>query len=121
MVKDAEVHAEDDKRVHELIQARNQADQLLHLTETSLKESADKVSDADKQKVESAIASLQTAIKGGDKDEIVRCTQALQEVSTEMMKAVTATASAQEPATEGASSSDDDVLDAEFEEVDNSK
>jgi molecular chaperone DnaK len=117
MVKDAEEHAEDDKRMHELIQARNQADQLLHLTETSLKESADKISDADKQKVESAIAALQTAVKGDDKDEIVRCTQALQEASTEMMKAATANSSAQEPVSEGASSNDDDVLDAEFEEV----
>jgi molecular chaperone DnaK len=121
MVKDAEEHAEDDKKMHELIQARNQADQLIHLTETSLKESADKGPDADKQKVESAIEALQTAIKGDDKDEIIRCTQALQEASTEMMKATTAGSSAQEPASEGTQSNDDDVLDAEFEEVDDSK
>jgi len=122
MVSDAKEHAEDDKRMHELIQARNQADQLIHLTETSLKESADKVSDADKQKVESAIETLQTAIKGDDKDEIIRCTQALQEASTEMMKATTAGSSAQEPASDGTTSNaNDDVLDAEFEEVDDSK
>jgi molecular chaperone DnaK len=122
MVKDAEEHAEDDKKMHELIQTRNQADQLIHLTETSLKESADKVSDADKQKVESAIEALQTAVKGDNKDEIIRCTQALQEASTEMMKATTAGSSAQEPASESASSNNnDDVLDAEFEEVDDSK
>jgi molecular chaperone DnaK len=122
MVKDAEEHAEDDKKMHELIQARNQADQLIHLTETSLKESADNVSDADKQKVESAIETLQTAIKGDDKDEIIRCTQVLQEASTEMMKSATADSSAQEPASDGTTSNaNDDVLDAEFEEVDDSK
>jgi molecular chaperone DnaK len=55
MVKDAEEHAEDDRRVHELVQARNLADQLIHTTEVSLKESADKVSEADKKHVESAI------------------------------------------------------------------
>lgn len=121
MVKDAEVHAEDDKRMHALIQARNQADQLIHLTEISLKESADKVSDNDKQKVESAIEALQTAVKGDDKDEIERCTQTLQNASTEMMQAATAAASSQETANESTSSNNDDVVDAEFEEVDNTK
>jgi len=122
MVSDAKEHAEDDKRMHELIQARNQADQLIHLTETSLKESADKVSDADKQKVESAIETLQTATKGDDKDKIIRYTQVLQEASNEMTKASTAGSSTQEPANDGTTSNaNDDVLDAEFEEVDDSK
>jgi molecular chaperone DnaK len=62
MVKDAEEHAEDDRRVHELVQARNLADQLIHTTEVSLKESADKVSEADKKHVESAIETLKTAL-----------------------------------------------------------
>ncbi len=118
MVKDAEVHADDDRKMHELIQARNMADQLIHLTEVSLKEAADKVSNTDKQSVESAIEELKIAVKGDDKSEIERCYQTLQTVSTEMMKATTAS-SQQEGNNE--KSSMDDVVDAEFEEVDNKK
>ncbi|MCF6251951.1 MAG: molecular chaperone DnaK [Methylococcaceae bacterium] len=117
MVKDAEEHAEDDRKIHELVQARNMADQLIHLTEVSLKESADKISDTNKKVVESAIEALQAAVKGDDKAEIERCHQALQEASTAMMKA--ATESTNQQAASEQSPSNDDVLDAEFEEVDN--
>lgn len=120
MVKDAEEHAEDDRRVHELVQARNLADQLIHTTEVSLKESADKVSEADKKHVESAIETLKTALKGDDKSEIERCYKALQEAATAMMKTTTESASQQATDNE-TSTSNEDVLDAEFEEVDDQK
>ncbi|SHE19303.1 molecular chaperone DnaK [methanotrophic endosymbiont of Bathymodiolus puteoserpentis (Logatchev)] len=120
MVKDAEEHAEDDRRVHELVQARNLADQLIHTTEVSLKESADKVSEADKKHVESAIEELKTVLKGDNKDEIERCYKVLQEAATAMMKTTTESASQQSTNNES-SSSNDDVLDAEFEEVDDQK
>jgi molecular chaperone DnaK len=115
MVKDAEEHADDDRRMHELVQARNQADQLIHLTETSLKASEDKVSDTEKQHVESAITALQEAVKGDDKNEIDRLHKALQEASTAMMKATTE--SSQQTNSTNASV-EEDVVDAEFEEVD---
>ncbi len=115
MVKDAEEHADDDRRMHELVQARNQADQLIHLTETSLKESADRISDTDKQHVESAITALQEAVKGDNKNEIDRLHKALQEASTAMMKATTESSHSTGHAE---TVSDDDVVDAEFEEVD---
>ncbi len=115
MVKDAEEHADDDRRMHELVQARNQADQLIHLTESSLKESADRISDTDKQHVESAITALQEAVKGDNKNEIDRLHKALQEASTAMMKATTDSSSHTGNANAAA---DDDVVDAEFEEVD---
>jgi molecular chaperone DnaK len=115
MVQDAEEHAEDDKKIRELVQARNQADQLIHLTETSLKEAADKVSDTDRKNVESAISALQEAVKGEDKNEIDRLHKALQEASTALMKATTDSSSQTGNANAPA---DDDVVDAEFEEVD---
>ncbi len=120
MVKDAEEHAEDDRKMHELVQARNLADQLIHTCEVSLKESADKVSETDRKNVESAIEALQTAVKGDDKAEVERCYKNLQDASTAMMKAATESSS-QQPAGNDGSSNNDDVLDAEFEEVDDKK
>ncbi len=120
MVKDAEEHAEDDRRIRELVQARNLADQLIHTSEVTLKESGEKVSDADRTAVETAIETLKEAVKGDDKAKIERSTQALQDASTALMKATTTYASEQGATNEG-SSSNDDVLDAEFEEVDEQK
>jgi len=119
MVNDAEEHAEDDRRLHELVQARNLADQLIHTSEVTLRESGDKVSDTKKTAVESAIEALKTAIKGDDKAEIERGIQALQDASTALMKA--ATAGDSQEASHEQSSNSDDVLDAEFEEVDEQK
>jgi molecular chaperone DnaK len=120
MVKDAEEHAEDDRRIRELVQARNLADQLIHTSEVTLKEFGEKVSDADRTAVETAIETLKEAVKGDDKAKIERSTQALQDASTALMKATTTYASEQGATNEG-SSSNDDVLDAEFEEVDEQK
>ncbi len=120
MIKDAEEHAEDDRKMHELVQVRNMADQLIHTTEVSLKELADKVSDTDKAAIESAITALQNAVKGNDKAEIERCHKVLQEASTAMMKNTTESAT-QQTTSDAESPNNDDVLDAEFEEVDEQK
>jgi molecular chaperone DnaK len=96
------------------------ADQLIHTSEVTLKESGEKVSDADRTAVETAIETLKEAVKGDDKAKIERSTQALQDASTALMKATTTYASEQGATNEG-SSSNDDVLDAEFEEVDEQK
>ena len=71
MVKDAEAHAEEDKKFHELVTARNQADALIHATNKSLKDLGDKVEDDEKaSNIEAAVEALQEAIKGEDKDDI---------------------------------------------------
>ncbi|HFD12252.1 MAG TPA: molecular chaperone DnaK [Crenotrichaceae bacterium] len=120
MVKDAEIHAEDDKRKRELIETRNLADQTIHVAETALKESGDNASDGDKQAVQSAIKAVQNALKSDDKSEIERHQQALREASTVMMKAAANTTTSQSTAREQ-TSTDDDVVDAEFEEVNDDK
>jgi len=112
MINDAALHAEDDQRKRELVDARNQADQLIHLTETSLKEVENQVPEADKEKVYAAIQVLQAAIKGDDKAEIERCQQLLQDVSAAMTQARTEANASTESATVN-----DDVIEAEFEEV----
>ena len=112
MINDAALHAEDDQRKRELVDARNQADQLIHLTETSLKEVESQVPEADKEKVYAAIQVLQTAIKGDDKAEIERCQQLLQDASAAMTQARTEANASTESAT-----ANEDVIEAEFEEV----
>ncbi len=119
MIKDAEAHAEDDRKQRELIDARNQADQLVHMAEKSLKE-AENASDSDKQSLQSAIDAAKDAIKGSDKAAIDSASQALQEATSAFLQATAQPAAAEQSG--GAKSSgpadDDDVVDAEFEEVD---
>ncbi len=119
MVKDAEAHAEEDRKFHELIDVRNQADGLIHATNKSLKELGDKVSDAEKKEIEAAIEELQEAMKGDDKAAIEAKTQALGEKSGKLAERVY-----KEQAEQGAAAgageqaeSGEDVVDAEFEEV----
>ncbi|OOG20657.1 molecular chaperone DnaK [Thioalkalivibrio denitrificans] len=131
MVKDAEAHADEDKRFHELVGARNQADNLLHATEKSLKELGEQVEADEKQAIESAMNDLREAIKGDDKDDIEAKTQKLAEVSGKLAERVYAKQSAEgaEAGAGGAESAggeqagaqQDDVVDAEFEEVDDKK
>ncbi|WP_297809666.1 molecular chaperone DnaK [uncultured Methylophaga sp.] len=120
MVKDAEAHAEEDKKFHELVTARNQADALIHATNKSLKDLGDKVEDDEKANIESAVEALQEAIKGEDKDDIDAKTQALSEASAKLAeRAYAENAEAGEgAAAEDSAQSGDDVVDAEFEEVD---
>ena len=124
MIKDAEAHAEEDKKRRELVEARNQGESLMHSTEKSLKDYGDKVSADDKASIESAIAALKTALTTEDVADIQSKTQALAEVSMKlgeaMYKASQAEAEGGEDA--GASSAqDDDVVDADFEEVKDDK
>ncbi len=124
MVKDAEAHADEDKKRRELVEARNQGESLMHSTEKSLKDYGDKVSADDKASIESAVAALKTALTTEDVADIQAKTQALAEVSMKlgeaMYKASQAEAEGGEDA--GASSAkDDDVVDADFEEVKDDK
>ncbi len=127
MVKDAEAHAEEDKRFHELVSARNKADNMIHATEKSLKEMGDKVESDERRRIEDAIEELKKAIKGDNKAEIETKTQALAEASgklAERMYAQTEAAKDTQPKSEEqakAGAKTDDVVDAEFEEVDNQK
>ncbi|ACL72060.1 chaperone protein DnaK [Thioalkalivibrio sulfidiphilus HL-EbGr7] len=126
MVRDAEAHADEDKRFHELVAARNQADNLVHATEKSLKELGDQVEAGEKQAIESALSELREAMKGDNKDEIETRTQKLAEASGKLAERVYAKQSAEGGAGEGAgaeqaSAQQDDVVDAEFEEVDDKK
>lgn len=123
MVKDAEAHAEEDKKFHELVTARNQADALIHATNKSLKDLGDKVEADEKANIESAVEALQEAIKGEDKDDIEAKTNALSEASAKLAErayAENAEAGAGEGTADEAQSGDD-VVDAEFEEVDDDK
>ena len=122
MINDAEIHAEEDKKLHELVTARNNADGMIHATEKSIEEMGDKVEEQEKADIEAAIADLQEAIKGDDKAVIEEKTEALTALSGKLAEKIYADAGA-EGAPEGAApeaESDaqaDDVVDAEFEEV----
>ena len=123
MVKDAEAHAEEDKKQRELIDARNQADGMIHATEKSLKEYGEKVSGADRANIESLISELKDAIKGDNKEIIERKSEALLEASGKLMQAMSGQAGG--CGTEGCADGScgtsgkagDDIVDAEFEEV----
>ena len=121
MVKDAEANAEADKKFEEMIGARNTADGMIHATKKSMADAGDKLTDEEKAPVEAAISGLEEALKGDDKDEITAKTAALTEASAKIAEKLYAAADAGADATDaGADSSskqDDDVVDAEFEEV----
>ncbi|MFI3187352.1 MAG: molecular chaperone DnaK [Methylococcaceae bacterium] len=121
MIKDAEAHADEDRKLTELVHARNHADGMIHATEKSLKELADQVGDEEKTSIEHALEALKTAVKGDDKEEIEAKTNALTELSGKLAERVYAQKSASEEHESGAHTSsehaDDGVVDAEFEEV----
>ena len=122
MVADAEANKESDKKFEELIQARNQADGMVHATRKQLEEVGDALSAEDKAPIEEALSALETAVKGEDKAEIEAKTQELIQASSKLMEAAQAqqaAAGGAEGAEQQASSGqpDDDVVDAEFEEV----
>ncbi|RMG55618.1 MAG: molecular chaperone DnaK [Gammaproteobacteria bacterium] len=129
MIKDAEAHAEEDRKFQELVSARNEADNLIHATEKSLEELGDKVAANDREEIEQAIADLREAVKGEDAAAIKSKTQALAEKAGRIAQqayqgeqgAAGAGAAGAGAAGAGAASGtagDDDVVDAEFEEVD---
>lgn len=132
MVKDAEQHAEEDKKFQELVSARNQAEALIHATEKSLKELGDKVETDEKERIENAIGELKEVIKEDDKTAIDNGVQKLAEASGKLAERVYAAQQAKQTeesesnADSEASQNDsdkksDEAVDAEFEEVDDSK
>ncbi|MGI9355052.1 MAG: molecular chaperone DnaK [Rhizobiaceae bacterium] len=123
MVKDAEAHADEDKKKRESVEAKNQAESLIHSTEKSLEEHGDKVSAEDKEAIENAIAELKTAVEGDDGDEINAKAQALAEASMKMGQAIYEAQQSEEEAAAAAdaethAAADDNVVDADFEEID---
>ncbi|MFY8275223.1 molecular chaperone DnaK [Pseudoalteromonas sp. SSDWG2] len=126
MVRDAEANAEEDKKFEELVTTRNQADAMVHGTRKQIEEAGDALPAEDKEAIEAAVAELETAIKGESKEEIDAKTQALIEKSQKLMEIAQAKAQQQGGADAGAqgqqqAKQDDDVVDAEFEEVKDDK
>jgi molecular chaperone DnaK len=127
MVRDAEAHADEDRKARELVEARNQADNLIHAARKSMKDLDGKLEGSEKQDIEAAIGELETAMKGSDKDAIEAKTQALAEKSGKLAERLYQNAGQQagggEPgsASESRQSTQDDVVDAEFEEVKDDK
>ncbi len=127
MVNDAEVHAEEDEKARELVEARNQADAMIHGVRKSMSEMGDKLDADEKEKIESAIKDLESVVKDDDKAAIEQKTQALGEASHKMAEQMYAQASeaeataSTEAETSSGESKDDNVVDAEFEEVKDDK
>ncbi len=120
MVKDAEANAEADKKFEEMIGARNTADGMIHATKKSMADAGDKLTDEEKAPVEAAIAELEEALKSDDKDQITAKTTALTEASAKIAEKLYAAGDAgatDAGADTGSSKPEDDVVDAEFEEV----
>ena len=123
MVRDAETHREEDKKFHELVSARNTADGVAHATRTSLNEHGESLDQSVKSQIEAALAKVDEAMKGDDKDAIDNAVNELQQAGAELYKAAAEKAQAEEggaeqpeASTEG--SNDEEVVDAEFTEVD---
>ncbi|ART83520.1 molecular chaperone DnaK [Oceanisphaera profunda] len=125
MVRSAEANAEEDKKFEELVSTRNQADGLVHATRKQLEEAGDALAADDKSAIESALSELETALRGEDKAEIEAKQQALLEASQKLAEVAQAKAQADASQTgepeDGATKADDDVVDAEFEEVKDDK
>ena len=121
MVKEAEANKDADKKKREAVDARNQADTLLHSTEKNLKEHGSKVSDADKKAIEGASANLRNALKGTDVEEIKKKTQDLVQASMKLGEAIYKSQQSAKPEdkndTKKEDKKDDNVVDADFEEV----
>ncbi|MGZ8303032.1 MAG: Hsp70 family protein [Telluria sp.] len=132
MVKDAELNAEEDKKVKELAESRNQADALVHSTRKSLTEYGDKLEAGEKEKIEAAITDLEGSLKSGDKAEIDAKVAALSTASQKLGEKMYADMQAQQaaggeggaggqPGGEQQKADQDDVVDADFKEVKDAK
>ena len=120
MVREAEEHSAEDKKFEELASARNRADATAHQVKKQLSDLGDKVSDADKTKINKALADLELASRGDDKEKIEQAEKAVMEAAGALMQASQAQAQAQQQSSQSqqsSSSKEDDVVDAEFEEV----
>ena len=116
MIKDAETHAEEDKKFQELITTRNMADSLVHSTKQTLEELKDEISDEEKSTIESAVKELEESIKGDDKDDIDAKVQNLSEKAQVLAQKAQEKASSENPEADNGKA-DEDVVDADFEEV----
>jgi molecular chaperone DnaK len=126
MVKDAEAHAEEDKKRKAEVEAKNHAEALVHMTEKTLAEHGSKVGEAERRAIENAIADLKEALKGSDAEAITAKASALQQASMKLGEAMYKQAGEQQPgggadAPGGAEGKKEDVVDAEFTEVDDDK
>ena len=131
MVKDAEAHREDDKKFHELVQTRNQADGLIHATTKAMADAGDKITADERSQLESAISALKEVIKSDDKAKIEAAIKTLTDASGKMSERLYAKPSegeqqqaggAEQAAGAGSSKKEHaDVVDAEFEEVKDKK
>jgi molecular chaperone DnaK len=128
MVKDAEAHAEDDRRARELVDARNQADSTVHMVRKALAEHGDKIGADEKSKIEAALKATEEAMKGGDKDDIEAKTRDLAQLAQKLGEKMYSQTGAGAHGPEGGSSEsagqkrdEGDVVDAEFEEVKDKK
>ena len=125
MVKDAEAHAEEDKKRREEVETRNHAEALVNATEKTIAENADKLDASVKADVEGAVEALKTALKDGSSDDIKTKMEALTQTSMKMgealYKAAQAEAENEAASASDSSNADDDVVDADFEEVDDDK
>jgi molecular chaperone DnaK len=121
LVREAEMHADEDRRKKGLVDARNEADALVYTTEKSLMELQDRLDDASRNQVESAVQALKTALKGDDVSEIRRLSEDLKRIAQQMGSAAYSQTSSTGPQPNGTASNEaskkDDVVDAEFEEV----
>ncbi len=125
LVKDAEIHAEEDKKKKELVDARNMADSMIYTTEKSVKEAGDKLDDTTKSSIDQATENLKKAMEGDNIEEIKRLTDELTQASHKLAETLYAQASQQQgqaegsagPESEAGASQDEDVVDADFEEV----
>ena len=121
MVKDAEAHAEEDRLAKEMVESRNLADNMIHASRKSVEELGDKVEEQEKTDIEAAIADVEEALKGDSKETIDEKTTKLTEIAGKLAERVYQQSAeegqAEAGATEGSADSEDDVVDAEFEEV----
>ncbi|AXE61858.1 molecular chaperone DnaK [Candidatus Thioglobus sp. NP1] len=116
MIKDAESHAEEDKKFQELVTSRNMADSLVHSTKQTLEELKDEISEDEKTAIEAAVSELEESIKGDDKEAIDAKVQNLSEKAEVLAQKAQEKASSEGPS-EGGAEANDDVVDADFEEV----
>ncbi|WP_343358127.1 molecular chaperone DnaK [Bartonella schoenbuchensis] len=121
MVKDAEAHAAEDKKRRESVETRNQAEALVHSTEKSLAEYGDKVSPEDKSQIETAMADLKAALEGADTEEVTVKMQKLAEVSMKLGQAMYEASETEAKTDAETDTKSDDVVDADFEEVNDQK
>jgi molecular chaperone DnaK len=128
MVKDAEAHAADDKKRREAVEAKNQAEAMVHATEKALSEHGSKIGDAERSAIENAMADLREAVKNDDAEAIKAKTNTLAQASMKLGEAMYQQAQAGAQGGEGAAAGPDaaagqkdDVVDAEFTEVDDDK